>query len=395
MNKSTKYKLIDLFCGCGGLTKGFWDTGRFDIVLANDNDQSAIKSYWLNFDPSAEHADCRDIIDLVERNRQMIPEADIVIGGPPCQGFSLLNRNRVGDKRRELWQYYIEVVRVSNASVVVMENVPQLMDSPEFSSIIIALRKLGFKNIMGHVLNAANFGVPEIRKRTILIAAKDKVVAFPIPSHLAKDKIAEIKHFSGYSPEPWLTVRDAIGDLPIPRGTEIRKEKAPLNLHFGRMPTDISLERYRAVPPGGNRFDLLQNRPDITPPCWIKKKQGGTDLFGRLWWDRPSVTIRTEFFKPEKGRYLHPDQDRPITHREAARIQSFPDDFLFFGSKTEIAKQIGNAVPVKLAWAIAQRAVAILDGNLYSSDRDETLSIYKSWLGEKIEVNEYGSKTTK
>ena len=395
MNNSTKYKLIDLFCGCGGLTKGFWDTGRFDIVLANDNDLSAIKSYWLNFDPAAEHADCRDIIDLLERNRQMIPEADIVIGGPPCQGFSLLNRNRIGDKRRELWQYYIEVVRVSNASVVVMENVPQLMDSPEFTSIIIALRKLGFKNIMGHVLNAANFGVPEIRKRTILIAAKDKVVALPIPSHLAKEKIAEIKYFFGYSPEPWLTVRDAIGDLPMPRGTEIRKEKAPLNLHFGRMPTDISLERYRAVPPGGNRFDLLQNRPDITPQCWIKKKQGGTDLFGRLWWDRPSVTIRTEFFKPEKGRYLHPEQDRPITHREAARIQSFPDDFSFFGSKTEIARQIGNAVPVKLASAIARRVVAILDGNLSSSDRDETLSIYQSWLGEKIEVNEYGSKTTK
>ena len=118
-------------------------------------------------------------------------------------------------------------------------------------------------------------------------------------------------------------------------------------------------------------------------------------MFGRLWWDRPSVTIRTEFFKPEKGRYLHPEQDRPITHREAARIQSFPDDFLFFGSKTEIARQIGNAVPVKLASAIARRAVAILDGNLSSSDRDETLSIYKSWLGEKIKVNEYGSKTTK
>lgn len=395
MNNSSKYKLIDLFCGCGGLTKGFWDTGRFEIVLANDNDQSAIKSYWLNFDSASEHANCGDIIDLVKRNRQMIPEGDIVIGGPPCQGFSLLNRNRVGDKRRDLWQYYIDVVRLSNASVVVMENVPQLMDSPEFTSIIFALRELGFKNIMGHILNAANFGVPEMRKRTILIAAKDKVVALPIPTHLAKEKIAEIKSFYGYSPKPWQTVRDAIGDLPTPLGTEIRKEKAPLNLHFGRTPTDISLERYRAVPPGGNRFDLLQNRPDITPQCWIKKKHGGTDLFGRLWWDRPSVTIRTEFFKPEKGRYLHPEQDRPITHREAARIQSFPDDFSFFGSKTEIARQIGNAVPVKLASAIARRVIAILDGNLSSSDRDETLSIYQTWLGEKIEVNEYGYKSKK
>ena len=395
MKKIKKYRLIDLFCGCGGLTKGFWDTGRFEIVLANDNDSSAIKSYQLNFDPQGKHADCRDIIDLVEQNPQLIPPADIVIGGPPCQGFSLLNKNRIGDKRRELWQYYIEVVRLSNASLVVMENVPQLMDSPEFISIVTALKELGFNNIMGHILNAANHGVPEIRKRTILIASKDNVVALPLPSHLAKEKITEIKNFSGQSPACWLTVRDAIGDLPIPEGVEIRDEKAPLNLHFGRTPSSISLERYKVIPPGGNRFDLLKNRPDITPQCWIKKKQGGTDLFGRLWWDKPSVTIRTEFFKPEKGRYLHPEQHRPITHREAARIQSFPDDFMFFGSKTSIAKQIGNAVPIKLAAAIARRAVDILDGNISSADRDNVLSVYKSWLGEKIKVNEYGSQTSK
>ena len=276
-----------------------------------------------------------------------------------------------------------------------MENVPQLMDSPEFSDIVSALKELGFNNIIGHILNAANYGVPEIRKRTILIAAKNKEVALPLPSHLSKDKIAEIKNFDGQRPACWLTVRDVIGDLPIPVGTEIRNDEAPLNLHFGRNPTNISLERYQAVPPGGNRFDLLQNRPDITPQCWIKKKQGGTDLFGRLWWDRPSVTIRTEFFKPEKGRYLHPEQHRPITHREAARIQSFPDDFIFFGSKTEIAKQIGNAVPVKLAAAIAKRAIDILDGTLSADDREKALSVYKSWLGEKIKVNEYGLQSTK
>ena len=390
MKKNEKYKLIDLFCGCGGLTKGFWDTGRFDIVFANDNNVSAIKSYQLNFDPKGKHANCRDIIDLVEHDPQLVPHADIVIGGPPCQGFSLLNRNRIGDKRRELWQYYVEVVRLSKASVVLMENVPQLMDSSEFISIIAALKGIGFNNFMSHILNAANYGTPEIRKRTILIAAKDKVVALPIPTHLAKEKIEEIKKRSQQYPELWLTVRDAIGDLPIPQGTEIRNEPPPFNLHFGRTPTNISLERYKAVPPGGNRFDLLSNRPDITPQCWKKKKQGGTDLFGRLWWDRPSVTIRTEFFKPEKGRYLHPEQHRPITHREAARIQTFPDDFLFFGSKTEIAKQIGNAVPVKLASAIAGRIVDVLDGHLSSSDREKTVSIYHNWLGEKIRVNEYG-----
>jgi DNA (cytosine-5)-methyltransferase 1 len=98
----------------------------------------------------------------------------------------------------------------------------------------------------------------------------------------------------------------------------------------------------------------------LTPKCWIHKK-GGTDLFGRLWWDRPAFTIRTEFYKPEKGRYLHPSRHRPITHREAARLMSFPDDFLFLGGKIEIARQIGNAVPPLLAQRIAESVIACLD----------------------------------
>jgi len=128
-----------------------------------------------------------------------------------------------------------------------------------------------------------------------------------------------------------------------------------LDLHFGRNPTAKSLARYRAIPEEGmNRFDLQARAPELTPGCWIRKRTGGTDLFGRLWWDRPAFTIRTEFFKPEKGRYLHPEQHRPITHREAARLQSFPDDFLFLGTKIEIARQIGNAVPPLLASAVAR-----------------------------------------
>jgi DNA (cytosine-5)-methyltransferase 1 len=135
-----------------------------------------------------------------------------------------------------------------------------------------------------------------------------------------------------------------------------------MDLHFGRNPTPKSIARYRAVPPGGNRFDLQRNAPEITPPCWIRKTSGGTDLFGRLWWDRPSVTIRTEFFKPEKGRYLHPEEHRPITHREAARLMGFPDDFAFAGSKTEVARQIGNAVPPPLAGHLARMVRKILAG---------------------------------
>jgi DNA (cytosine-5)-methyltransferase 1 len=118
----------------------------------------------------------------------------------------------------------------------------------------------------------------------------------------------------------------------------------------------MSLERYRTIPKEGEgRFELAARRPDITPPCWLRKKSGSTDVFGRLWWDRPAYTIRTEFYKPEKGRYLHPSQHRPITVREAARCMSFPDDFIFPETQpmTSVALQIGNAVPPLLAERIA------------------------------------------
>ena len=132
------------------------------------------------------------------------------------------------------------------------------------------------------------------------------------------------------------------------------------DLHIGRTPRPTSLDRYLAIPEGGNRFDLARNRPDLLPRCWAEKPTGTTDVMGRLWWDRPSSTIRTEFFKPEKGRYLHPEANRPITHREAARLQTFPDDFEFEGSKIEIARQIGNAVPPRFASELARYVHGLL-----------------------------------
>jgi DNA (cytosine-5)-methyltransferase 1 len=145
----------------------------------------------------------------------------------------------------------------------------------------------------------------------------------------------------------WRTVKDAIGDMP--------KDPDGKNWHIGRNPTEKSRKRYRCIPPGGNRWNLP---PELMPECWKRKTEGGTDLFGRLSWDKPSVTIRTEFFKPEKGRYLHPSENRPITHREAARLQGFNDSFNFLGTKIEVARQIGNAVPPPLALQIARTAMA-------------------------------------
>jgi DNA (cytosine-5)-methyltransferase 1 len=247
-----------------------------------------------------------------------------------------------------------------------MENVPQLLGSLEYREILEWARVRKFK-VWSGVLLAADYGVPQLRRRAIIVGAKDADPSLYFPPqrthHDPEKPPSQLTLYPGtYSgnARPWRTVRQAIGDLPSPVGTTIRKEAPPLDLHFGRNPTRKSLARYKAVPlEGMNRFDLQKNAPELTPECWIRKKSGGTDLFGRLWWDRPAFTIRTEFFKPEKGRYLHPEQHRPITHREAARFQTFPDQFVFTGSKIEIAKQIGNAVPPLLGAAIGKAVHAM------------------------------------
>ncbi len=360
-------KLIDLFAGAGGMTLGFTKlTGHsFEPVWANDYNDYAAQTYNANF---GEHCTVGDIVDILENPQTKIPKADVVIGGPPCQGFSLLNKNRDDDPRKQLWRPFMDIVERSGASVFIMENVPQLLDSFEHGEIIGIAESLGFK-LHWAKLCAADYGVPQVRWRAFIVGCKfaDPREVFP-PKKTNYNinnghRKAFTEEFDVYitNPSPWRTVRDAIADLLPPVDTEIRRVPPPLDLHFGRTPTSTSLKRYRAIPKEGmNRFDLQKKAPHLTPACWIRKTSGGTDLFGRLWWDRPSVTIRTEFFKPEKGRYLHPVQHRPITFREAARIQSFPDDFIFSGTKIEIAKQIGNAVPPLLAARIADSVYTLL-----------------------------------
>jgi len=344
---SSKFRVIDLFSGAGGMTLGFTDDrfcGGFECVLSVDNDAAAMRTHEQAYSAPGVVGNIEDWLQTDPE----IPNADVVIGGPPCQGFSLLNKNRTGDGRRALWEPYMDVVQQCGARMFVMENVPELLRSNEFSDIQARATLMGFETIH-EVVNTADYGVAQTRKRLIIIGWKKSLIEAPtLPAK------THSKNTDDRSLLPWRSVKDVIGDLPEPVGIQIRECDPPLNLHFGRTPTEKSLARYKSVPPGGNRFDLQRNAPEITPACWIRKTSGGTDLFGRLWWDRPSVTIRTEFFKPEKGRYLHPEKHRPITHREAARIMGFPDDFPFQGTKIEIARQIGNAVPPLLAGAIAK-----------------------------------------
>ncbi len=366
-------KIIDLFSGAGGFMAGFCRLScyPYEPVWANDSNAWAVDSYNSNF---GSHCVLGDIVDILSGSPLSIPEADVVVGGPPCQGFSLLNKKKTNDPRKKLWIPFMDVVRIAKADAFVMENVPQLLGSLEYEEIVERAAKDGF-TLWAGILLAADYGVPQLRRRAFIIGAKHTNPSYYFPPPKTNYSPNEEPNqldpgftlYTDYA-APWRTLRDAISDLPVPAGTEIRDVPPPLDLHFGRNPTEKSIARYKAIPEEGmNRFDLERKAPELTPDCWKRKRKGGTDLFGRLWWDKPAFTIRTEFFKPEKGRYLHPVQHRPITHREAARLQTFPDYFVFSGTKIEIARQIGNAVPAVLASRIADRVYEMLVPEVRSS----------------------------
>lgn len=329
--------LVDLFAGCGGLALGFQAAG-FEAVAAVEWDPDAACTYAANIDPRIAVADIASVRDW--------PTAAVVIGGPPCQGFSQLGSRDPHDPRNQLWREYVRVLDATLAQVFVMENVPQLLRSAQFQMFRTEVERRGF-TIASRILCAADYGVPQTRNRAIVIGSKLGPPLFPQPTHGPR------------SPRrvPWVTVRQA-----FEAGPPLQSRPDGTNWHAVRPNIkDFSIERYRAVPhDGGNRFQMQATldaigKGHLVPACWRRKTTGTTDVFGRLWWDRPALTIRTEFFKPEKGRYLHPSEDRPITVREAARLQSFPDSFTFpeNQSMVSVAKQIGNAVPPRLAVAVA------------------------------------------
>jgi DNA (cytosine-5)-methyltransferase 1 len=337
------------------MTRGFEDSGAFRSVFAVEFDRDAAATYVANF---GDHVACGPIEDVVG-----FPAADVVIGGPPCQGFSPLNRAAVGFERRGLWQQYLRALEAAEPRAFVMENVPELLRSAEYAEFHRRAEALGFR-VEAEILNAADFGVPQRRRRAIVIGTRSGESAtsfWPQPTHANPMSFVthRVTKDMGLSPgpegrAPWVTFRAATEGLSLqPDGR---------GWHRARNPRPESVRRYKAVPrDGGDRFAMQRNLDraglgGLVPRCWREKPTGTTDVFGRLWWDRPALTIRTEFYKPEKGRYLHPSAHRPITVREAARLMSFPEDFVLpeDQSMSSIARQVGNAVPPLLARRIAE-----------------------------------------
>jgi DNA (cytosine-5)-methyltransferase 1 len=257
-----------------------------------------------------------------------------------------------------LWTEYLRALEAVEPRAFVMENVPELLRSAEYAEFKRRAESLGF-SVEGEILNAADFGVPQRRRRAIVIGTKASTPPWPFPTHADPTLVCDTQTSVGGT-APWVTFREAVAGLPLaPDGRD---------WHRPRKPRPESVRRYKAVPrDGGDRFAMQRNLDraglgDLVPRCWREKPTGTTDVFGRLWWDRPALTIRTEFYKPEKGRYLHPSAHRPITVREAARLMSFPDDFVLPEDQamTSIARQIGNAVPPLLAQRIAESLAAAL-----------------------------------
>lgn len=479
--------VLDLFSGCGGLSEGFHQfrphstsTPVFRSIGAVEWEPAAAASYAMNFGAESRrhrHFDPPEIFcgDIVDWEPKWSPgDVDVVVGGPPCQGFSGLNRNKVRADRNKLWQEFIRVVTALQPKLFVIENVDRFVRSAEFQDLQDRIGNGDLTNYRlveapgarevdteperarRYVLNAADYGARQARRRAIVIGIRTDAglpadsMKYPEPTHSRAVRIPGVLQL-GVSAglPPWKTVDDLFAEtasrkletteLPAGRVVKIKGVTTGISgpfvtseLHITRRPEPTSLARYKAIPLNGNRKNLrgrylcrfdkggeliiekvgsprdgvgglnpigsykvvVEGSPTgealsvrsceaetvassrhqdaafrvkvwdgksarsatleyLSTLAWDGHDAGSGDVMGRIRYGAPSVTIRTEFFKPEKGRYLHPTENRPITHLEAAKLQGFPDDFLWCGSKTDIAKQIGNAVPVPLATEIA------------------------------------------
>lgn len=349
---------IDVFAGAGGLTTGLHlGDPRIRTVRAVEHDVAAAATFAANH--GADRVFAGGIEEWLEE--ETVPDVDLVVGGPPCQGFSQLNRAKVGIERNALWEKYAQTIALAKPRWFVMENVSTFLRSPEYAELCRWAEPGGILQdwiIDARVLLAADYGAPQRRRRTVVLGHRRDAPAprWPAPTH-------ERESFRTVG-DAFDNLRRGVVDVDLPRRVTVFGDQTlpgtfrTDELHLTRNYEPKSKKRFRAIPAGGNRFDL----PDhLLSPCWRKHLSGSGDVMGRLEWDKPSVTIRTEFFKPEKGRYLHPTEHRAITHQEAARIQGFPDDYLWVGSKVAIARQIGNAVPVALGAALGRSIAAAAD----------------------------------
>lgn len=352
---SRSIRVLDLFAGAGGLSSGLKTGSKlFETVRAVEIDPAAAASYNATFGDSIAFAGSIQDWRLLDEDLGRI---DVVVGGPPCQGFSTLGKRDAEDERNDLWREYEAVIARYTPQYFLLENVAMFFKSSQFQELLESTQSgvLSDYKIEYSVLNSADYGTPQTRKRAVIIGYRSDMIfpGFPPPTHLG-NHVSVRKALAGV--DPVVTATELAPERTIEvGGRQLAGPFSPSELHLGRSYSKLSMDRFAAIPEGGNRFNLPEK---LKAECWKKHVSGSGDVMGRMHWDRPSVTIRTEFFKPEKGRYIHPSENRAITHFEASILQGFSPQHVFVGSKTSIARQIGNAVPIPLGAALGKQVAA-------------------------------------
>ncbi len=339
-------KAIALFSGCGGLSLGFAAEG-FNLVGHVEIEESANRIYDDNF--SGSRLLGTDICEISDDDmHKWISEygsIDVILGGPPCQGFSLAGKRDPEDLRNQLYKYYVHIVSVLQPKVFVMEHV-RLLTSMKYSDgrlfidcFFESFSKAGYHVILREI-NACDYGVPQSRERVILIGIRNdlnKEFVFPVGEHTDDNQINML-----FSSKKRLSFRDATGDLqPLESG-----EHSSDPLHWSIVHPEHVIKWLKNVPEGCSAHE--NEDPAMRPPS------GFNTTYKRIMWDEPCSTISTNFSMISGCRNVHPTSTRSLTIREAARAQSFPDEFVFAGKWGDIRKAIGNAVPPVLAAAIAK-----------------------------------------
>lgn len=357
-----KYNVLDLFSGCGGISEGFKSTGRVKLIGAIDFDKAACDTYKLNF-PEA-NVICGDINNITVESTGF-KDIDIIVGGPPCQGFSRLNywdKDRDNDPRNKLFYQYLRFVEELKPKAVLIENV---------KNILVAKNGYAPQNIrriledLGYLVNysivcASDFGVPQSRYRAIFVAIKKEYGSFDF-ARLEKYK------------KPIVSVSEALSDIKAieesartyEQGTVFQLGKPQTEYQKLMQSKDRKLHNHLIYYPANNVQEMMKFVPEggnwrCVPPSMFKSERTNryTNYLRRLRNDAPSITIDTGH-----NVYFHPDFNRVPTIRESARLQSFPDSFIFTGKKGEQFRQVGNAVPPLMAEALSNAIIDLLENN--------------------------------
>ncbi|MGE5417507.1 MAG: DNA (cytosine-5-)-methyltransferase [Acidobacteriota bacterium] len=374
------YDFVDLFCGCGGMSYGFHKmadlTGRLRWAGAIDIDKHSIDTYARNYGHKPVNVDlAKEDVEVIKKSLDLDEHNELIlIGCAPCQGFSAHSKKdrRGPDSRNTLVGRFAEIAVAMKPKLIIMENVPDLLARKHwhhYQAFKKTAEAAGY-HIAVKILNMANYGTPQARFRTVLLASRDFIPTLPEPV---------------FKPDQYRTVRDAIGNLP----TLAAGEKDPDDpMHMTSKHRKETIDILKQVPKDGG------NRPRGVGPKCLDKVGGFYDVYGRLAWDKTAVTITARCRTPSCGRFIHPEQDRGLSVREAGLLQGFPADFYFEGPFDDKYKQIGNAVSPIFSTRIAGHVLTMLAGHNWG-DKIETIDApyFSSFSGMIARAKNQGAES--